>query len=116
MMSTSKNEVRLEGRVSCPPEVRELPSGDQLVLVRLVVPRGRVRPRSDGRRSPSVDVLECGAWDGRVRRTVAAWVEGDEVELTGALRRRFFRAGGRTASRVEVEVSSARRLRRAATG
>lgn len=109
------NEVRLQGRVSGAPEVRELPSGDELVLVRLVVPRQAARPRADGRRSPSVDVIDCAAWDARARRTITAWEEGDQVAVVGALRRRFFRAGGQTASRVEVEVSSARRLRRAAT-
>ena len=110
------NEVRLQGRVSAAPEVRELPSGDELVLVRVVVPRRTVRARTDGRRSPSVDVIDCAAWDARPRRTVASWEEGDEVTVVGALRRRFFRAGGQTASRVEVEVSSARRLRRSASG
>lgn len=110
------NEVRLQGRVSGGPEVRELPSGDQLVLVRIVVPRRSVRVRPDGRRSPSVDVIDCAAWDGRARRSIASWHDGDQVVLVGALRRRFFRAGGQTASRVEVEVSSARRLRRAASG
>lgn len=110
------NEVRLQGRVSGAPEVRELPSGDELVLVRVVVARQPVRVRPDGRRSPSVDVIDCAAWDGRVRRSITSWQDGDEVALVGALRRRFFRAGGQTASRVEVEVSSARRLRRAASG
>lgn len=113
---TTGNEVRLQGRVSGAPEVRELPSGDELVLVRIVVARVPVRLRTDGRRSPSVDVIDCAAWDGRARRSIASWQEGDEVALVGALRRRFFRSGGQTASRVEVEVSSARRLRRATSG
>ena len=34
------------------------------------------------------------------------WQPGDVVEVEGAIRRRFFRAGGGAASRVEVEVSS----------
>jgi single-strand DNA-binding protein len=110
------NEVRLSGAVSGEPEVRVLPSGDELCVFRVVVPRVPVRARSDGRRSPSVDVVDCCAWDARTRRSVASWRPGDEVEVRGALRRRFFRAGTATASRVEVEVSSARLLRRAATG
>jgi hypothetical protein len=37
------------------------------------------------------------------------------VEVRGSLRKRFFRtAGGATGSRVEVEVASARRIRRVA--
>lgn len=110
------NEVLLSGAVSGSPELRVLPSGDELCVFRVVVPRVPVRARSDGRRTPSVDVLDCCAWDARTRRSVLAWQPGDEVEVRGALRRRFFRAGTATASRVEVEVSSGRLLRRAATG
>ncbi len=110
------NEVRLAGTVSGPPERRVLPSGDALCVVRVVVPRRGAHARSDGRPSPSVDVVDCCAWEARPRRTVAGWSPGDEVEVTGALRRRFFRAGGVTESRVEVEISSARRVRRGESG
>ena len=112
----SANEVRLAGTVSGEPEQRVLPSGDELCVVRVVVPRRGVRARSDGRRSPSVDVVDCCAWEARPRRTIAGWSAGDEVEVTGALRRRFYRIGGVATSRVEVEISSARRVRRARTG
>ncbi|HWJ82896.1 MAG TPA: single-stranded DNA-binding protein [Nocardioides sp.] len=106
------NEVRLRGTVSGDAELRELPSGDQLCVVRVVVPRTTVRVRPDGRRGPSVDVIDCAAWERRPQRSMRTWRDGDAVEVVGALRRRFFKAGGATASRVEVEVSSARRLRR----
>lgn len=121
-MSTKKqndsgNEVRLAGTVSGDPEVRVMPSGDELGVVRVVVPRTKQRPRSDGRVGPSVDVLDCCAWDARPRRTLASWRAGDEVEVRGALRRRFYRVGGGPpVSRVEVEISSARLVRRAASG
>ena len=97
------------------PERRELPSGDELATCRIVVPRDRVRLRADGRRGPSVDVVDCAAWSSRPRRSIGGWEAGDLVEIHGALRRRFFRAGGQSVSRVEVEVRSARRVRRAAT-
>lgn len=115
-VAVNVNEVHLVGTVSGDPESRVLPSGDELLVVRVVVPRLPVRARSDGRRPPSVDVIDCCAWDARPRRTLGGWEPGDEVEVTGALRRRFYRTGGVAASRVEVEVSSARRLRRAASG
>ena len=35
---------------------------------------------------------------------------GDVVEVTGALRRRFFRGGGGVQSRYDVEVSALRRM------
>ena len=104
------NEVRLQGRIAAAPEERELPSGDVLWTFRVVVDRP-----SGGRSRQSVDALECVAWAGRVRRSVATWRVGDQVAVQGALRRRFFRAGAGAASRVEVEVTSARVIRRAAT-
>lgn len=104
------NQVVLQGRIAAAPEERELPSGDVLWAFRVVVdrpPGGRSRQR--------VDALECVAWSARVRRSVATWRVGDQVCVEGALRRRFFRAGAGAASRVEVEVTSARVIRRAAT-
>jgi single-strand DNA-binding protein len=108
---TAVNETRLVGRVSVDPERRELPSGDVLWSVRLVVERdpGSVRSRQ------RVDALECAVWSARLQRSVSTWRAGDHVEVSGALRRRFFRAGGGAASRVDVEVSRARLIRRATT-
>ena len=107
------NEVRLVGRVSQPPEERVLPSGDSVWTFRLVV--RRPAPAHERSRT-SVDALECAAWSARPRRTVSGWGPGDVVEVTGALRRRFFRSGGGPASRTEVEVAGARLIRRATSG
>lgn len=103
------NEVRLVGRVSGQPEERVLPSGDCLVSFRVVVARDRPRGRQ------TVDALECVAWSARSRRSVSRWADGDVVELSGSLRRRFYRAGATTVSRVEVETSRGRIIRRAAS-
>jgi len=105
------NEVRLIGRLSQEPELRTLPSGDPLWTFRVVVPRNG--PPSAAR--ASVDALDCAVWSGRCRRTVASWRAGDVVEVSGAVRRRFFRAGGGAVSRVEIEVGSARLIRRRST-
>lgn len=101
------NEVHLVGRVSGAPQEKELPSGDRLWTFRVVVARASPRGRQ------TVDALECVAWSPRTRRSVAAWQDGDVVELTGELRRRFYRAGAATVSRVEVEVARTRLIRRA---
>lgn len=110
------NAVRLVGRISAVPRLRTLPSGDELCVCRISVARAQVRTLPSGRRGPSVDVVDLAAWASRPRRTMAGWREGDEVEVEGALRRRFYRVGERTMSRVEVEVTGARVVRRAATG
>lgn len=110
------NAVRLAGRVSVEPRLRTLPSGDELCVCRIAVPRAQVRTLPSGRRGPTVDVVDLAAWSARPRRTMAGWHEGDEVAVEGALRRRFYRVGERTMSRVEVEVTGARIVRRAASG
>ena len=104
------NEVVLRGKVSQSPEVRELPSGDVVCSFRVVVPRPERKGKS------GVDALECAVWTARLRRTVERWGEGDVVEVSGALRRRFFRSqAGGAVSRYEVEVSAARMISRAST-
>ena len=105
------NEIRLVGRVSQQPEERVLPSGDSLWTFRLVVPR----PPGASRSRQQVDALECAVWSGRARRSVAGWRTDDLVEVTGSIRRRFFRTAGGAASRVEVEVAGGRIIRRAAS-
>ena len=105
------NEVRLVGRVSQPPEERVLPSGDTLWSFRVVVPR----PDDPTRSRHPVDAVDCCVWSGRVRRSVASWRVDDVVEVRGAVRRRFFRTAHGAASRFEVEVSSGRVIRRAAS-
>ena len=113
--SAARNEVLLVGRVSGVPEERELPSGDCLVSFRLVVdrPAGARRP-PDGVRATTVDTLDCTAWTPGLRRRARGLAAGDVVEVTGALRRRFWRAGAGAASRTEVEVAQVRRLGRPA--
>lgn len=108
------NEVRLVGRISGTPTVVDLPSGDALVTFRISVPRGE--PGAD-RRAGAVsrrhtDSVPCTAWLPRLRRSIATWRTGDVVEVAGAVRCRFYQAGGATRSRVEVEASSARIIRR----
>lgn len=106
------NEVHLLGRLSAEPAETTLPSGDTLWTFRLVVER----PAVAGRPGQQLDTLDCAVWGGRVRRSVASWAAGDVVEVTGALRRRFYTAGGGKVSRYQVEVGTGRLIRRAASG
>ena len=103
------NEVKLAGRLSADPEERVLPSGDAVWTFRLVV----ARPEG-GTSRQRVDTLDCAVWGGRVRASVSAWRAGDVVEVSGAIRRRFYSTGTGRASRVEIEVSGGRLVRRAA--
>lgn len=106
------NEVRLVGRVSQQPEEKVLPSGDSLWTFRLAVSR----TGDTGRSRQTVDALECAAWAPRLRRSIAGWQLDDVVEVTGAVRRRFFRTPSGAASRVEIELRGGKVIRRAASG
>ena len=100
------NCVVLRGRVTSPPTVRELPSGDLIVTFRLSVSRSRTAMTA--RSKASSDWVDCSAWTARTRRTVERWQVGAAVEVHGALRRRFYRGETGSTTRLEVEVLQAR--------
>ena len=106
----SVNEVRLTGRVTSGPEERTLPSGDVIVTFRMSMAKGETT-MSRGSRQQS-DWVDCVAFGARCRRAVAGWQVGDRVNVEGALRRRFYRAGEGSATRLEVEVLKASRAGR----
>lgn len=97
------NHVEITGRVSGDPTTRELPSGDELVTLRVVVARGHGSP---------VDTIDCACWSARSRRAAGRFRDGDRVSAEGGLRRRFFRTPAGAASRYEVEVTRLVRDRR----
>jgi single-strand DNA-binding protein len=100
-----QNETHLIGRVAAAPERRELPSGDQIVVFRLIVPR--VPEPETGQR---VDTLDCVARTGRLRQRAGALQPDTVVEVTGPLRRRFTRGAGGAVSYWEVEIAALSRL------
>lgn len=110
-----RNQVVLVGRVAAVPEERTLPSGDVLLLWRLVVDRPPPRRAApEGVRMPTVDTLDCVAWAAGVRRSASSFCTGDVVSVEGSLRRRFWRDGAGAVSRYEVEAHKVKRLQRAA--
>lgn len=98
------NVVVLRGRISSAPRHRTLPSGT--VLVQLEVTTPSVGTTADTAASVPV------AWFDPRRSRIPD--EGDEVVVVGHARRRFFRAGGVTASRTEVVASQVIDARRRA--
>lgn len=97
----SCNQVHLCGRVSGLPIERELPSGDKVVEFRLVISReSRV----------GVDTLDIGAWSAKARRRSVTLKEGEWIEITGAVHRRFWQAPQGVASRWQIEASEITRI------
>ena len=105
------NHVEVRGRLSTDPVDRELPSGTPIVSFRLVIPRTTtVMTRGSNQRS---DWVDCTAWSAAARRRASGWNVGDTVEVVGALRRRHYRAGEVSGSRVEIEMLGGRLVTRA---
>ena len=100
------NSVRLVGQVSGEPVDRLLPSGDHVVSFRVVVPRSAAARR---RTRQSVDTVECSAWSAKVRRTAVRLGVGDQVAVSGELRRTFRRNGAGVTSWVTVDVDTIER-------
>ena len=100
-----RNEVAIVGRLSKPAERKVLPSGDEVVTWRLVVDRpGETAPRR------GFDTIDCTAFAARVRRAALRWEPGATIEVTGSLRRRFWRNGSVLGSACEVHVVTVTKL------
>ena len=97
----SKNVVELRGRISGLPVERELPSGDKVVEFRLIV----TRESRNG-----VDTLDIGAWTSKARRKCATLHEGEWVEISGSVHRRFWQSATGVASRWQIEACEITRL------
>lgn len=82
------NVVVLRGSLSSDPVTRSLPSGDVLHALEVTV-------RTPGAPADTVPVVSTA-------RLPAGLSAGAQVVVVGRVRRRFFRAGGATASRTEV--------------
>ena len=98
------NLTVVRGRLSRPASIRELPSGTRLASLDVTASR-----EVDGEPADSVPVI----W-----RDPPASVESfdtdDDVVVVGRVRRRFFRSGGATQSRTEVEADVVLRPRQRA--
>jgi single-strand DNA-binding protein len=103
-----RNDVVLRGRLSAPPELRPLPSGDTLLVFKLVVRRENPQPRG-----PKSDVLTCVSLSPAVQRYATAWTTDDVVEVEGSLQRRFWRTPTGTAVAYEVSCRRGRKVARA---
>ncbi|USQ78141.1 single-stranded DNA-binding protein [Ornithinimicrobium faecis] len=127
------NSVHIVGRVSWGPEVRVLPSGDEVVQLRVVVPRAgrrganKTAPGKDnqGKGAPDkgtqskvnqgkraqVDAIEVACWSARTRAAAMRLSIDDYADLEGSLHRRFYAGGQGRVSRYEVEAQRLRRVR-----
>jgi single-strand DNA-binding protein len=85
------NIVVIQGTLSSDPVARTLASGSVLVSLELTT------ATADGNVSVPVAWFDPPA--------EVAWAAGEELLVTGTVRRRFFRSGGVTQTRTEVVAS-----------
>jgi single-strand DNA-binding protein len=86
------NLAVLAGTLSKPAEPRLLPDGTTVWELDVAI-------RPEGKAAATVPVSWAAPAAGQ---DPAAWVPGDELLVVGAVRRRFYRAGGATVSRTDV--------------
>ena len=97
-----QNEVTLIGELSRIPQIRLLPDGSEVSTFVLLVRTG----------ARGADAIDCVARVGSVRARLQTRQPGESLQISGALRHRFWRGAGGLMSRYEVEVSSLTAQRR----
>lgn len=95
-----RNSVVLAGRITAEPALREISSGQTIARWRVAVNR----PRDERGGRAKVDPVSCVSFDATVQAAVRDWRLGDTVEVSGALRRRFWRGDTGPVSTFEVEA------------
>ena len=97
----SLNDLLLRGRVSAQAVEKELPSGDKVVEFRLIVSRLE---------RGGVDTLDIAAWSSKMRRIALSLKEGEWIEISGSIHRRFWSGPTGVASRWQVEAAEIARI------
>lgn len=95
------NDVLLRGRVSSLAIEKELPSGDKVTEFRIVI------ARSD---EEGFDTIDISAWSSKLRRTAASLKSDQWIEVSGSIKRRFWRGATGLASRWQIDASEISRL------
>lgn len=95
------NDVLLRGRVSSLAVEKELPSGDKVMEFRIVI------ARSD---DEGFDTIDISAWSSKLRRTASSLKNDQWVEVSGSIKRRFWRGAAGLASRWQIDASEISRL------
>jgi single-strand DNA-binding protein len=95
------NDVLLRGRVSSIAQEKELPSGDKVSEFRIVIARNS---------EEGFDTIDISAWSSKVRRIAGSLKIDQWVEVSGSIKRRFWRGATGLASRWQIDASEITRL------
>lgn len=95
------NSVNLVGRCSAAGIEKQLPSGDRVVEIRIIVARDD---------DAGFDTFDVALWSSKLRKRALGLKSDEWIEVSGSLRRRFWRTGTAVASRWQVEGRELRRV------
>ncbi len=117
---SDRNEARLVGRLSGAPERRTLPSGDEIMSLRVVVQRpgggSDTVPVQFGPGPPAGRRRGVGQVGRRALAAVDRLEDGTRIEVVGAVRRRWWAGPEGRRSRVELHAEAVRPVDVEATG
>lgn len=95
------NDVLLRGRVSAIATEKELPSGDRVCEFRIVIARSN---------EAGFDAIDISAWSSKLRRISNSLKVDQWVEVSGSIKRRFWRGTSGLSSRWQIDAEEIIRL------
>lgn len=96
------NKVVIMGNLTRDPELRTIPSGQQVTSFSLAV--NRTWKNSDGQQQEAVDYIDCNVW-GKPAEIINQYMsKGSGILVSGRLQQRSWEQDGQKRSKIEVVV------------
>jgi single-strand DNA-binding protein len=96
------NKVVLMGNLTRDPELRTIPSGQQVASFSLAV--NRTWNNANGEKQEAVDYIDCNAWGKPAEIITQYMTKGSAILVSGRLQQRTWEQEGQKRSNVEVVV------------
>lgn len=101
-MARGFNKVVLMGNLTRDPELRSIPSGQQVASFSLAV--NRTWKNASGEQQEAVDYIDCNAW-GKPAEIITQYMnKGSAILVSGRLQQRSWEQDGQKRNKVEVVV------------
>jgi len=101
-MARGFNKVVLMGNLTRDPELRSIPSGQQVASFSLAV--NRTWKNANGEQQEAVDYIDCNAW-GKPGEIITQYMKkGSAILVSGRLQQRQWEQEGQKRSKVEIVV------------
>jgi single-strand DNA-binding protein len=101
-MARGFNKVVLMGNLTRDPELRAIPSGQQVASFSLAV--NRTWKNANGEQQEAVDYIDCNAWGKPAEIITQYMTKGSAILVSGRLQQRTWEQEGQKRSKVEVVV------------